>query len=96
LGKLTVTNKEGKTRTADFNDNIKSIKIDGKCMVALYDNSFNGSSWDHNTPGSDSEVFFESDSNLTDNQIHSCHPVAGLGFLKTKSCASSIAIFPLR
>jgi len=47
-------------------------------------------------PGSHSEVFTQSDNDLTNNQISECGGKERFGFGEKKNCASAIAIFPIK
>lgn len=103
-----------------FNDNIKSIGIKGKCVVALYENSVKTpascftqnnqkSCWENNTPGEKSMVFSWQDMvsgtgrgqtpylNLKNYPINDCLSHWGpLNLSKRHSCASAVAIFPVK
>lgn len=82
------------TKNFPFEDNIKSIYfegMEGQCMIALFENK-TGS----NFPGSHSEVFFESNKDLTPYQINKCNCWAGLMSPLCKPCASAIAIYPIK
>lgn len=81
-----------KSKMAKFEDKIKSLWIEGDCMVVLFENKVGGS----NFPGSHSQVFFESQKSLVPYQIHGCKPYFGLAFWKAESCVSAIAIYPIK
>lgn len=99
--KLDQTGNE-QTKNVDFNDRIKSIKIKGDCLVALFDHSVVDPSqsgagfWDRGGPGGNSQIFTQSIADLSGYQIHSCHPAFGFWVFNTKPCASAIAIYPLK
>jgi len=82
----------------NFNDNIKSIKINGNCLVGLFENSFDASrgGWYNDTPGGDSQLFIQSNNDLTNEDIHSCYQGSGILFILKKSCASSLIVYPLK
>jgi len=87
----------------EFNDQIRSLYIDGKCLVVLFENKTKNDeegSWENwkDSPGPRSEVFTKSVSDLTKDpyQIGRCPSVAGLSFIAPKPCASAIAIYPLK
>lgn len=94
--------------TTNFADNIKSIKIEGDCSVALFENPtstnyekcLNGldttKCWEGGGPGSHSEIFTESVRDLSSYEIHKCRGMKGLLFWQSKSCASAIAIYPIK
>jgi hypothetical protein len=52
--------------------------------------------WENGSPGEQSEVFTESDSDLTDNQIGRCGILNRIGFKQGSPCASAIAIYPIQ
>jgi len=76
----------------DFNDNIKSINIDGKCLVVLFENTAD------KNPGSNSETFTEDEEDLTqeNHEIGSCRTVSHFGWIIPQPCASAIAIYPIK
>lgn len=89
-------------RNAEFEDNIYSIKITGRCLVAMFDRKINlksdssFDSWDSGGPGSNSELFELSIMDLNPYNITSCRPLKGIGFWTDQSCASSISVFPIK
>lgn len=83
---------------------VKSIYIDGSCLVGLFEHRVKDpmantakEMWDKEWPGTHSEIFTESDLDLTNNPIGLCG--GGLGKLQPgegKPCASAIVVFPLK
>lgn len=110
--KLTEGNGEVEATTTEFSRNINSIKIEGSCLVVLFEKKIHserderdvGCSTNHpekcwdggGGPGTHSEVFIESDIDLSDNPINECRPLKGFAFWTTKPCASAIAIYPIK
>jgi len=106
-GKLRKLNGDKKSEPTKFGDNINSIEIKGNCLVVLFENKIDperdtqctgnpDKCWDKDTPGEHSEIFTKSDMDLTDNKIGKCGIIRGLGFILPKSCASAIAIYPIK
>ena len=106
---LPVVSDGGKDVEVNFQGNIKSVVIKGKCAVVL----FGGAVTNRNTAlsmvvnitnylyrlsvaGSKSEVFTSSDYNLEDNQIGLCGSSVGFGRWFSKSCAVGIAVYPIK
>ncbi len=86
--KNSTTTKE---RTVDFNDNIKSIQINGSCLVVLFENSDLA-----NKAGRHSQIFTESNADLTKENIYQCGGIKLLGWHHlTHSCASAVSVFPI-
>jgi len=92
-----------------FNDNIKSIEIDGKCLVVLYkhriiysgDNSAVFSQWDGGQ--NYTEAFTQTVNDLTSSagggyQMGRCaqHFADSLTLGDISTCASSIVVFPIK
>lgn len=95
----------GISENKKFANNIFSIKITGNCLVALFQNEVKNRNmtnpdetfWDGKTPGNHSQIFTESVADLSNFEICRCGSLFGLGIFKYgNSCASSIAIFPLK
>ena len=53
-------------------------------------------SWDKKGPGGHSEVFIQSDSDLSDNRIGRCGIYDRIGFKQGAPCARAIAIYPIK
>lgn len=96
-----------------FKRNIRSIIIDGNCLVALYKNpvddlrdclTVDGSEpktdkcWKKDTPSESSEIFTETDPDLTDNVIGACpaRDVGRFGIGKIAPCTAAIAVYPVK
>jgi len=98
--KIDAIFKEGNSTTTKkikYEDNINSILIDGDCAVVLFENSpdkFNDPYVFG--PGKHSQVFTESNPDLSDERITGCGKIKGLGFIWSHSCVSGIAIFPIK
>jgi hypothetical protein len=69
---------------AEYDQNLGNVKL--------------ANNWDFQgkSPGSHSEVFTVSDSDLTDNEIGKCGVLERIGFKTAVSCASAIAIYPVK
>jgi hypothetical protein len=52
--------------------------------------------WEDSSPGSHSEVFTKSDTDLSDNEIGRCGWTKTFGFQQPNPCASAIAIYPVK
>jgi len=96
-----------------FERNIRSIKIDGRCLVMLFKNPVKdlrdclslpnnspkdiNKCWLKGTPDVNSEIFTQSDDDLTDNRIGRCSTkdVDRFGIGNISPCAAAIAVFPL-
>lgn len=87
-----VYNANCEEKKVKFNDQINSIKIEGNCMVALFQHPITDSRF----PGERSQVFFESIPRLDERQTNTCDRWNFFEAVKTQSCASSIAIYPLK
>jgi len=78
-----------------LNDNVRSVKIEGKYLVVLFENPAGGEDF----PGK-CEAFRQSDSDLKDNPIGKCGTFEWkFGFIPWytyKPCASAVAIYPIR
>lgn len=98
-----------------FKRNIRSIVIDGSCLVVLFKNPVENlrncltpvggnplentdDCWKKDTPDANSEVFIQSDVDLTDNIIGTCsaRDVGRFGIGKVAPCAAAIAVFPIK
>lgn len=93
-----------------FKRNIKSIIIDGNCLVALFKNPVEDlrecftppgdtdKCWKKGTPDVNSEIFTETDADLTDNLIGICaaRDVGRFNIGKIAPCAAAIAVFPIK
>jgi len=96
----------------DFDDEIKSLKIDGNCLVVLFENrleippqitgtvTYYWDSFNHD-PGASSEIFLGAKtpivSDLTENNpIGRCREAWDFLWLDTDPCASAIAIYPIK
>lgn len=84
----------------EFNDNIRSLKIEGNCLVVLFENKpkidERNVFWEKNSPGKRSQVFIKSDLDLTDDSIGRCGTFKIGRLIPPKPCASAIAIYPLK
>ena len=93
----------------NFQGNIKSIQIKGNCTVVLFGgNVINKNTalsmlpniinyiYRLSVAGSRSEVFTSSDYNLEDNEIGMCGSSVGFGRWFNKSCATTIAVYPIK
>ncbi len=96
------------TKTIEFSQKINSIKIEGNCLVVLFEKKIHSERdaecstnpekcWEGGGgPGKHSEVFTGSDTDLSDNPINGCRPLKGFAFWTTNPCASSIAIYSIK
>ncbi|MBM4177606.1 hypothetical protein FJ208_02295, partial [Candidatus Gribaldobacteria bacterium] len=83
----------------DFNEEVRSIEIEGKCLVGLFsnklkfDNQGNFKEWQNETTGM-SGFFTQTNLTLTqNNQMGKC--AKALGLQKNQPCASAIVIYPI-
>jgi len=101
------TKVSGEPKDEKFIDNINSIKITGNCLVALFQNAVDENVkpsekntekfWDKKTPGNHSQIFTESQNDLSHTEICRCGILTGFGLFRYgDSCASAIAIYPIK
>ncbi len=95
---LTAQNKNNIRDLINFEDNVRSIEIDGNCIVALTElrpkDSKNSYEIEDDYPGNRSSVFLESDSDLSDNDIGKCARWRFFNAIGVAPCASGISIIP--
>lgn len=97
---------------AGFGNNIRSMFIDGECLVVLFQNPVKDfekcvtedltKCWANDSPGERSEVFI-SPGRLTVDDLSKGHPIGScftgpdkLGLGEVQSCASGIVVFPIK
>lgn len=79
----------------DFAQEIRSLYIQGDCLVALFENKIGD--WSANGPGAHSQVFSGSKQDLSRYQIGRCGSALRriTGRYLAKPCAQAIAVFPI-
>lgn len=83
----------GGGRLDDYNDNVRSIKIEGKCAAVLFENKTS----DGDFPGK-CQVFTASNPDLTKEPIGKCRPFSlnPFAWAYAGPCASAVAAYPIK
>ncbi|MCD6500686.1 hypothetical protein J7K42_01565 [bacterium] len=75
-----------------WDDSVRSIEIDGKCLVVFFEHSASSDKF----PGKQSEVFTKNDPDLSDNPSGKCKCLGGVFAWMCQPCPSTIAVYPIK